>query len=119
MKGALVHFILNTILLIVIAGYLPGFFLSGVGAACIASLVLALMNLLVRPLLVILTLPITILTFGLFLFVIQAITLMLAASVMGEAFEISGFGTALLAAVLFTILNALAEWLIVRPLLNK
>ncbi|MDY7224068.1 phage holin family protein [Halalkalibacterium halodurans] len=119
MMGWLAGILVNTIVLMVIAGYFQGFYLSGIGAAVIASIILSVLNIIVRPILILLTLPVTILTLGLFMFVINAITLMLAAGLMGNAFQIDGFGMALLAAVLIAILNALIQTFVIKPLQEK
>lgn len=119
MRRWLIHVIVNTIVLMVVAGFLGTFQLSSVWAALGASVILSIINLIVKPILVILTLPVTILTLGLFLIVINAILLMLTASLMGNAFHIAGFGTALLAAVIISVLNMLIEHIIVKPMLER
>jgi putative membrane protein len=98
---------LNAIALIIVAQLFDGFHLEDFGTALIASIVLSILNFLVKPFLVILTLPITLLTLGLFLLVINAITLMLAQGIMGSSFEISGFGTAIIAALVISVINTL------------
>lgn len=99
--------VLNAVALIVVAQLFQSFHLEGFGTALLAALILAVLNVVVKPILIILTLPFTILTLGLFLFVINALTLMIAQGVMGDSFVIDGFGTALLAAVILSIINLL------------
>ncbi|WP_169865234.1 phage holin family protein [Sutcliffiella halmapala] len=111
--------LVNALVLIVVAGYFDSFQLSGVGAAIIASLILSVLNVIVKPILVLLTLPVTLLSLGLFLFVINAITLQLTAYLMGDAFNIDGFGTAILAAIVISLLNLLIQKAIVEPLQQK
>nr|WP_304216634.1 phage holin family protein [Fredinandcohnia onubensis] len=111
--------IVNSIVLMVVAGYVDTFHLEGVGAAITASLILSILNVIVKPILIVLTLPVTVLSLGLFLFVINALTLMLTQSLMGDSFVIEGFGTALLAAVIISILNLLIQKVIVEPLQEK
>jgi putative membrane protein len=115
----MVHIVVNSIVLIVVAGYISDFQLSSIWAAVGASVLLALINLVVKPFLILLTLPVTVLTLGLFLIVINAVTLMITASLMGDAFQIAGFGTALLAAVIISVLNLLIEQVVVKPMLRK
>ncbi|HET7580629.1 MAG TPA: phage holin family protein [Bacillales bacterium] len=115
----LIHILVNSIVLIVVAGYLGSFQLASVWAAVGASVILALIHLFIKPILVILTLPVTIFTLGLFLIVINAILLEITAGLMGDAFNISGFGTALLAAIVISVLNLLIENIILKPLLSK
>ncbi|WP_349408586.1 phage holin family protein [Pseudalkalibacillus sp. SCS-8] len=120
MRSWIISLLVNTVVLMVVSGYFTeSFFLSGVGAAIIASILLSIMNAIVKPILVILTLPVTVLSLGLFLFVINAITLMLTQWLMGDAFVITSFGMAILAAVIISILNLLINNLIVRPLNKK
>ncbi|WLD92935.1 phage holin family protein [Alkalihalobacillus sp. AL-G] len=120
MKGWLISLVVNTIVLMVVAGFFSeSFYLSGLGAAVVASFLLSVMNVIVKPILVILTLPVTVLSLGLFLFVINAVTLMLTAGLMGDAFEISGFGMALGAAIIISLLNLLINNIIVKPLQKK
>ncbi|MBS3681761.1 phage holin family protein [Ornithinibacillus massiliensis] len=99
--------VLNAVALIVVAQLFNSFHLEGFGTALLAALILAVLNVVVKPILIILTLPFTILTLGLFLFVINALTLMITQGVMGDSFVIDGFGTALLAAVILSIINLL------------
>ncbi|MGJ7920228.1 phage holin family protein [Neobacillus sp. LXY-4] len=106
----LLGILINAVLFMALAGYFnDSFQLSGVGAAVIASFVLSFLNILVRPILIILTLPITILTLGFFLFVINAITLMLTDSIMGADFEINGFGMTLFVSIIMSFVNVIIQ----------
>jgi putative membrane protein len=99
-----------------LAGYFhESFVLTGFMAALQASILLSILNVLVRPLLILFTLPVTVLTIGLFLFVINAITLELTDWMMGAAFEINGFGMALFFAVLMSLVNVIIQKTILRP----
>jgi putative membrane protein len=92
---------------ILIAAYLiPGVRVAGVWSALILALVLGLLNILIKPLLMLLTLPINILTLGLFTFVINALIIMLASSIV-KGFEVGGFINALLFGIVLTIIQAL------------
>ncbi|NJP37114.1 phage holin family protein [Alkalicoccus luteus] len=115
----LIQLIVNAVVLLIIAYFFNGIELTGFGAAVIASLILAVVNVIVKPILVVLTLPITILSLGLFLFVINAITLMLTAWFMGDSFVIDGFFNGLLAAVIFALLNAIISNFIIDPLTKR
>ncbi|WHX99950.1 phage holin family protein [Neobacillus sp. DY30] len=102
----LIGILVNAILFMAIAGYFSeSFVLEGFAAAITASVLLSIINIIVRPILVILTLPATVLTLGFFLFVINAITLEITDYLMGDSFEIAGFGMALLAAVIMSIVT--------------
>ena len=93
---------------------LPGVRANTVGGLILAALVLGLVNTFIRPVLWFLTLPLTVLTFGLFALVVNAITIALTSSLVSN-FEVDGFGSALLAALIMAILGvlgfALLEWL--------
>ena len=97
-----INWLVVTIAIIVSAYILPGVTLSGFGTALLVALVLGLLNVFIKPLLLILTLPINILTLGLFTFVINAfIILMVSAIVPG--FKVSGFWIALLFSIVLSI----------------
>ena len=88
--------------LLLVANLYPGVEVAGFRAALIAALVLGLFNTLVRPLLVLLTLPVTLLTLGLFLFVINALMFWAAASVL-DGFNVTGFGAALIGSLIYSL----------------
>src|SRR5699024_11820493 len=96
----------NAIALYAVAQLFSSFYLADFGTALLASLIIFILNVFVRPILVIFTLPATILTLGLFLFVINAITLMITQAVMSSDFVISNFGVAIIAAIIIFIINA-------------
>ncbi|XJZ26905.1 phage holin family protein [Bacillota bacterium Lsc_1132] len=108
--------LLNAVLFMALAGYFHNQFeLANFRAALEASLMLSILNFLVRPLLILLTLPATILTMGLFLFVINAITLEMTDALMGTAFQISGFGMAIFAAVVMAVANVIVQKVLFEP----
>ncbi|MFD1739366.1 phage holin family protein [Bacillus salitolerans] len=111
--------LVNSLVLIVVAGYFESFHLDGVGSAIIASIILAILNVLVKPILVILTLPVTVISLGLFLFVINAITLWMTQGIMGDSFVIESFGTAIIAAIAISVLNLLIQKIIIEPMSEK
>ncbi len=88
--------------LLLVAHLYSGVTVASFGAALLAAFVLGLFNTLVRPLLVLLTLPVTLLTLGLFLFVINALMFWAAASVL-DGFGVTGFGAALIGSVLYSV----------------
>jgi putative membrane protein len=88
--------------LLLVAQLSVGVDVASFGVALIAAFVIGLLNTLVRPLLVLLTLPVTLLTLGLFLFVINALMFWAAAQVL-EGFQVSGFGAALLGSLLYSL----------------
>lgn len=112
----LVQLLINSIVLIVVAGYFAGFHIESVSAAILASVILSIINTILKPILIILTLPVTVVTFGFFLFVINAITLSITASLMGDAFTISSFSMAIVAAMIIALLNLLLNQFFVKPI---
>lgn len=107
----LVDLLIRALVLLLTAYLVPGFKISDYTTAIMVALVLALLNLLLKPVLVILTLPATILTLGLFMFVINAILLLIASRLI-SGFQIAGFGTAILASIIITIISSLLNLLI-------
>lgn len=88
--------------LLLVAYLYPGVTVTSFTAAMIAALVLGLLNTIVRPLLVLLTLPVTLLTLGLFLFVINALMFYFAALVL-DGFNVTGFVAALVGSLLYSL----------------
>ena len=105
------RWVINALALIIIANIVPGFGVDGLYTALIAALVLGLANALIRPILFILTLPITIITLGLFTFVLNALMVWLASTVV-KGFEVTGFVPALLAAILLWMVSLATNWMI-------
>ncbi len=103
--------ILNALALLAVAYLLPGIHVDGFIGALLAALVLGLINALVRPLLILLTLPITVLTLGLFILVINGLLFWFAGSVL-RGFEVSGFWVGVMGALLYSILSSVFSLLI-------
>lgn len=103
--------LLNAVALLIVAYLLPGISVVGFGSALIAALVLGLLNMLVKPVLVLLTLPITIVTLGLFLLVLNALLFWLAGSIL-RGFQVNGFWWAVAGALLYSIISGLLSRLI-------
>lgn len=103
----LINWCISALLILAVAYILPGVTVSGFFVALVVALVLGLINALVKPVLVLLTLPITVLTLGLFIFVINAILIMIAAAVV-PGFEVDGF----LWALVFSLILSVAQSLI-------
>ena len=112
LKLALV-WLLNALALIAVAYLVPGVAVSSFGAALVAALVLGLVNAVVRPVLVLLTLPVTILTLGLFIFVLNGLLFWMVASWL-EGFHVAGFWAGVLGAILFSLVSWLLSALVLR-----
>jgi putative membrane protein len=98
----IIRWLLLAAALLLVAHLYPGVTVASFGAAMVAALVLGLLNTLVRPLLVLLTLPVTLVTLGLFLFVINALMFWSAAGVI-SGFNVTGFGAALIGSVIYSL----------------
>ena len=107
----LLVWILNAVALLAVAYLFPGVQIQDWKAAAVAALVLGLVNALIKPILVILTLPVTILTLGLFLLVINALLFWAVASFV-DGFNVGGFGAAFVGALLYSVISWLLSLLI-------
>lgn len=104
----LIHLLVSAALLLLVANIVKGVDIESWGSAFLTALVLGLVNGFVRPLMVLLTLPLTVLTFGLFLLVINALMLQLSAALV-PGVRVRGFGPALIGSLLLTVLNLLVS----------
>lgn len=102
----ILRMLLTAIAVMVIANFLPGVEIDNFTNALFVAIVLGFLRITIQPLLVILTLPVTILTLGLFLLVINAIIIMLASSFV-DGFYVSGFWIALIFSVLLSMLQSI------------
>lgn len=113
MIGIIFIWIVTLLGLWIVTLVVPGVRTNTAGGLILAALVLGLVNTFIRPVLWFLTLPLTVLTFGLFVLVVNAITISLTSSLVSN-FEVDGFGSALLAALIMAILGILGfaalEW---------
>jgi putative membrane protein len=107
----LAQLFLTAALLLIVAGLVSGVQVDSWGSAILAALVLGMVNAVVRPLMLILTLPLTVVTFGLFLLVINGLMLQLMAALV-PGVQIGGFGSALVGALLLTLMNVLVSVLV-------
>lgn len=104
----LIRWLLLAMALLLIAAIYPGVAVAGLGSALIASLTLGLLNAVVRPILVVLTIPITLVTLGLFLFVINALLFWAASNILA-GFHVTGFGAALIGSLMYSALAMLID----------
>ena len=105
--------ILNAVALLIVAYVLPGISVASFGAALIAALVLGLLNTLVKPFLILLTLPITVVTLGLFLLVLNALVFWFVGSIL-KGFQVAGFWWALGGALVYSLVSGLLSRLLVQ-----
>lgn len=114
MVRILIGWLLNAIALLAVAYLMPSIHVASIGSALIAALVLGLANTLVRPVLVILTLPVTLLTLGLFLLVINGLLFWAVGSFL-EGFSVGGFWPGFFGAILYSLIS----WLLTALLQPK
>ena len=112
-----IRWLLLAAALLLVAYLYPGVTVSSFGTAMIAALVLGLLNTIVRPLLVLLTLPVTLLTLGLFLFVINALMFWAAAGVL-DGFNVKGFTAALIGSLIYSLCGMVID-VAVERLFNR
>jgi len=106
----ILRWILNTLALFVVVKLVPGFHVRDLVTLAIAALVLGLLNAIIKPILFILTLPLTIVTVGLFLFVLNAIMLEIT-SFFVPGFRIDDFVAALIGAIVLAIVSLFTNWI--------
>ena len=111
MARILVVWLINSLALAAVAYLMPSVSIASAGAAVAAALVLGLVNTLIRPLLVLLTLPVTLLTLGLFIFVINGLLFWMVASFV-EGFHVAGFWSAVLGAIVYALISWAASTLV-------
>ena len=109
----LLVWLINSVALVAVAYLMPSIQVSSFGAALVAALVLGLVNAVVRPVLVLLTLPVTILTLGLFIFVLNGLLFWMVGTWL-EGFEVSGFWSGVFGAILFSVVSWLLSALVLK-----
>ncbi len=102
----LLRILLTAILVMLIANFMRGVEVANFGISILVAIVLALLNLFIKPLIVIFTLPVTVLTLGLFLLVINALMIMLCTVIVG-GFHVDSFWTALLFSIILSLMQSL------------
>lgn len=101
----LLYWVLTAVVLLIVDAILPGIAISSFGTALVAALVMGLVNFFIRPILSLLTLPLNILTLGLFSFIVNALMFGLVAAIV-PGFEVNGFLNALLGSLLLSIMTS-------------
>ena len=104
----IVRWLLLAAALLLVAYLYPGVAVTSFGSAMIAAFVIGVFNTLLRPVLVLLTLPVTLLTLGLFLFVINALMFWAAAQVL-EGFAVNGFVAALIGSLIYSVIGMVID----------
>lgn len=104
----LLKWLLSAASLMFVAYLYPGVQVTSLSAALVAALVIGLFNAVLRPILVVLTLPVTVVTLGLFLFVINAFLFWGAAELL-KGFQVTGFGAALIGSLIYSALGMVID----------
>ena|SRR3990172_11911921 len=102
------EWLVRAFVLLITTYIVPGFHIDTFTTALLVAVVLAILNLLLKPLLVLFTLPATILTLGLFMFVINAVLLLISSNIV-DGFKIDSFGTAIVASIVITVVSSLVN----------
>ena len=111
MHGIVLRTLITMLGLYLASALVPGVSIDGLGSFILAALLLGVVNAIVRPLAILLTLPITIITLGLFLLVINAAMFGLVAAIL-DKFVVAGLGSAILGALIVSITSFVASWYI-------
>jgi putative membrane protein len=111
MLSLIARWIINAAALLLVAYVYPAVHVESFFTALAAALVLGLINAVIRPLLVLLTLPVTLLTLGLFLFVINALLFWFVAEIV-RGFSVPGFIAALIGSILYSLITLVTSWLL-------
>jgi putative membrane protein len=109
----LLVWLINSVSLIAVAYLMPSISVSNFATALVAALVLGLVNAIIRPILVLLTLPVTLLTLGLFIFVINGLLFWLVGSFI-EGFVVAGFWAGVLGAIVYSLISWLLSALLLK-----
>jgi len=111
MQGIFVRTLITMLGLFLASRLLPGVWIEGTGNFILAALLLGLANAVVRPLIFVMTLPLTVVTLGLFIFVLNAAMFGLVAAML-DNFQVAGFWSALFGAIIVSITSTVASWYI-------
>lgn len=112
MTGFIIRLLINAAALFLVAYLVPGVAVSGIGGAIVAAFVLGIVNAIIRPILIILSLPLEILTLGLFTFVINALLFWFVGH-LGLGLTVTGWWPALLGSIILTIVSFVLSRLLV------
>ncbi|MHB1199123.1 MAG: phage holin family protein [Polaromonas sp.] len=114
----IINWLLSASALLAVAYLYSGVVVSSFTAAMIAAAVLGALNLVIRPLLIVLTLPVTLVTLGLFLFVVNALMFWAAAGLVA-GLSVRGFGAALIGSLIYSVLQLAIDFVLQRVLFDK
>ena len=110
MKNLLIRWLINAAGLIIVSKIIRGIHIDSFVTALVAAAILGIINVILRPIIIILTLPLNILTLGLFTFIINGLMLYIAGSIV-EGFYVNSFWASIWGALLLSVINSLATFL--------
>ena len=108
--STIISLLITAIAVVITAYILPGVTIKNYGHAIIAAILIGLVNAVIRPIMVFLTFPITIITLGLFLLVINALMILLVSRIL-PTFKVNGFLSALLFSIILSVINSVLHWI--------
>lgn len=108
----LLNWVLSALAVWIVSRIVPGISVSGPFAALIAALVIGFINATIGTVLKILTFPLTLITLGIFWFIINALMLKLASALLSPGFQVNTFTAAFLGAIVLSLVNMLLKWLV-------
>ena len=111
----LLNWLLSALALMIVSYLVPGIYIRGVGTALVAAVIIGFVNATLGVFLKIITFPLTVLTLGIFWFVINAIMLEIASALLRPRFEIATFGSAFIGAIVLALVNMLLRWMVGPP----
>ena len=111
MKHLIVKVLINAAALMFTSNLIDGIYVDGFGSVLVAAIISGIVNAIIRPLLLILTLPLNVLTLGLLTFVINGFMLKLAAAVVG-GFDVVGMWPAIVGALVLSVVSTVLNWLV-------
>jgi putative membrane protein len=114
----LAKWLLSAMALLAVAHFYPGVVITSFVSALIAAFVIGLLNTIVRPIFIILTLPVTLITLGLFLFVINALMFYMASGLLG-GFDVKGFTAALIGSLFYSVAGMVIDAALERAFSKK
>jgi len=109
--------LINSAAFFVVSLLVPGFKFTGTLSIVIAALILGVINTIIKPIFILISIPITILTLGLFIFVVNGFVLEIVAAI-SPGFSISSFGSAILGAFLLSVFSTILTWLLFPKRIN-
>lgn len=111
MKHLIVKILINSAALAFTANLIDGIYIDGAGSVVIAAIILGIVNAVLRPLLMIFTLPLNVMTLGLLTFVINGLMLKLVSAVMG-GFDVVGLWPAIVGSIILSVVSTVLSWLV-------